>query len=92
MLRVKRGTTHNKRRRNILAQTKGYAKAKGTRFVDLHILFVCGDYSFPIRPVLRVWRITFTQAEIDENWDVIIGFVRYYEHLDAEEQMRDTAP
>jgi hypothetical protein len=73
-----------------LAQTKAYCKAKQTLVAYLHVLAVCGDYSRPIRPVLKVFRIIFTQAEIDENWDVIRGYVEYYQNLEHEDLLRDT--
>jgi hypothetical protein len=43
-----------------------------------------------MRPVLKVFRIVYTQAEIDENWDVILGYVNYFQSLEREELMRDT--
>ena len=57
-----------------MAQTKGYCKAAMTRFVDLHVLFVCGDYSYPLQP--KAWRysIEFTQEEIDQNWALMTDY------------------
>ena len=57
-----------------MAQTKGYAKAAGTTLADLHVLYVCGDYSYPIRPLAYRYAIEFTQAEIDHNWDLMIDY------------------
>lgn len=57
-----------------LAQTKGYCKVAVTRFVDLHVLFVCGDYSYPIRPIPYCYEIEFTQDEIDENWRLMTDY------------------
>lgn len=57
-----------------LAQTKGYAKAAMTRFVDLHVLYVCGDYSHPMRPVPFRYSIEFTQDEIDQNWELMTTY------------------
>jgi hypothetical protein len=54
-----------------LGQMKAYCKGKGTRFAELHCLFLCGDYSYPIRPRLLRWRIEFEQREIDDNWDLL---------------------
>lgn len=73
-----------------LAQTKAYCKARGALIAYIHVLAVCGDYSWPQRPQLRIFRVIFTQAEIDENWDVIIGYVNYYKQIEAEEAMKDT--
>ncbi len=54
-----------------LAQLKAYCHAKQTRYAKLHALFICGDYSYPIKPQLRRWGIEFTQKEIDENWELL---------------------
>lgn len=60
-----------------IAQAKGYAKMVGCRVVIFHVLFVCGDYSYPISPVRIVWRIEFSEAEIDASWDLYIEYVDY---------------
>lgn len=65
-----------------LAQMRAYCKALRTRLAYLHCLFVCGDYKFPITPQLLKWRIEFTQAEIDENWDILIGYVRHRQAME----------
>lgn len=52
-------------------QTKGYCKGKNARLCYVHMLFVNGDYSYPLKPELRVWQIEYEQAEIDETWDRI---------------------
>jgi len=57
-----------------MAQLKSYCKAAGTTLADLHVLFVCGDYKFPIRPQLKRFRIEFTQEEIDINWELMTGY------------------
>lgn len=57
------------------AQTKSYCKARKTRFCYVHVLYVCGDYKYPITPKLVCYRIEYTQDEIDENWDIIRSFV-----------------
>ena len=36
-----------------MAQCKAYCKALGTRFARMHVLFLCGDYSYPIKPLLE---------------------------------------
>lgn len=68
-----------------LAQIKCYCKALGVRTAFLHVLFVCGDYKYPITPQLKVWRIDFTQEEIDEDWDIIIGYVRHQQAVARED-------
>jgi hypothetical protein len=54
-----------------LSQIKAYCKGRDTLHAMLHVLFLCGDYVFPITPQLRVWQLEFTQQEIDENWKLI---------------------
>lgn len=61
-----------------LTQCKAYCKARGTRVLYLHILYIYGDYSYPMRPKLHVWRIEFTQQEIDDAWSLILdSLIRY---------------
>jgi hypothetical protein len=57
-----------------LAQIKAYCKAKATRYAMLHVLFLCGDYTYPIRPLIRKWLIEFTQQELDENWQLLLDY------------------
>lgn len=57
-----------------LAQAKGYGKQAGTGLVDLHALYACGDYSWPMRPMAYVHHIEFTQDEMDLNWDLMVGY------------------
>ena len=54
-----------------MAQCKAYCKGKGTRFARMHVLFLCGDYKYPITPQLIGWNIEFTQEEIDMNWELL---------------------
>jgi len=54
-----------------LTQLKAYCKGRGTRYGELHILFLCGDYSYPIKPLLRRWQLEFTQHELDSNWELL---------------------
>lgn len=73
-----------------LTQCKCYCKAKHTNVAYVHVFFVCGDYSYPIRPVLKCWRVTFTDAELDEAWELITGFVDHQQNQKREDLMRDT--
>jgi large subunit ribosomal protein L20 len=62
MARVKRGTTKNKRRKNILAQTKGYrfARSKKERTAKEAIVHA-GNHAFRGRKLKkRVYRNVFT--------------------------------
>lgn len=61
-----------------MAQIKAYCKALKTLHARLHVLFICGDYSRPIRPTLgpvanepSCWEIEFTQKEVDDNWALL---------------------
>lgn len=68
-----------------IAQAKAYCKGLGTRIAFLHVLFICGDYTYPIRPLLKVFRIEFTQVEIDDNWELMTDYVKYQLAIDREE-------
>ena len=57
-----------------MTQIKAYCKALKTTHAVLHILFLCGDYTYPITPVREVWEIEFTQEEIDENWTLLTDY------------------
>lgn len=60
-----------------LWQMRGYAKAMGTLFFILHVLFLCGDYSFPIRPKLLRYYVEFEPAELDVNWALLTDYRTY---------------
>ncbi len=57
-----------------MRQLLGYCKAKGTRYGMLHVIFACGDYSYPIHPTRKVWLLEFTKEEIDASWAQIKGY------------------
>lgn len=57
-----------------LSQCKAYCIGKGTRYAMLHVLFLCGDYTYPIKPLLKLWQIEFTQKELDENWALLVDY------------------
>lgn len=61
-----------------LTQGKAYCKARGTRILYIHILYLYGDYSYPMRPKLHVWRIEFEQWEIDDAWSLILDNLQRY--------------
>lgn len=73
-----------------LCQLKAYCKGIGARLAYLHVLCVCGDYSYPIQPIPRVFRLQFTDDEIDENWDIVTSYARHWQNQQAEDMMRDT--
>lgn len=59
-----------------IAQMMGYCRALGTRIAHLHVFFVCGDYTWPMRPKLLRWDIEFTQTEIEEGWELLMDYRR----------------
>lgn len=59
-----------------LAQIRSYCKANSTRHAKLYVLFVCGDYSFPITPQLVKFTLEFTQLELDDSWDFLLDYKR----------------
>lgn len=61
-----------------LAQCKAYCKARGTTTLYLHILYLFGDYSYPMRPKLHVWRLEFEQQEIDDVWSLLQDSLHRY--------------
>ncbi len=73
-----------------LAQMKAYCIAVGTRFAVMHCWFMCGDYTFPIKPRRVVWEIEFTQKELDENWSLLADYKREFEAmLELEKKKND---
>ncbi len=75
-------STYKSARKNIreqwmyLTQLKAYCKALGTRYSRIDILYICGDYTYPIRPCRKVYEIEFTQQEIDANWSMIVDYAQ----------------
>jgi hypothetical protein len=61
-----------------MAQIMGYCLAAATNLASLHVLFLCGNYKMPIRPVLRVYDLEFTEQELEENWAMIVEGKQYY--------------
>lgn len=57
-----------------MSQIKAYARALNTLHARLHVLFLCGDYTWPIRPQLRCWELEFTQQELDDNWELLCAY------------------
>ena len=62
-----------------LTQVKAYCKGMKTTHAKLHVLFICGDYKMPIRPMIKEWTLEFTQREIDENWSMLKEYRDYRE-------------
>jgi hypothetical protein len=75
-----------------LAQMKGYCKGAGCRIGYMHPLFLCGDYKFPITPQIgptkgqhTCFRIEFTEDEIEDSWDLHLGYVRHRQLMERED-------
>ena len=58
-----------------LWQVKSYCKMVGYSTVVFRVLYINGDYS-PIRPIYHTYHITFTQEELDENWNMVLTNAR----------------
>lgn len=74
-----------------LAQMKGYCKGAGCRVGYLHPLFLCGDYKYPITPQIgptkgthTCFRIEFSKEEIEDSWDLHLGYVRHRQLMESE--------
>lgn len=68
-----------------MAQIKAYCIARKTRFAVLHVLFVCGDYSYPMRPVNLAWQLEFSQEELDSNWELLRDYKDHWLAMQARE-------
>lgn len=60
-----------------LTQMKAYCKGLGTRYARIYILFLCGDYKYPIEPEYRVFEVEFTQEEIDSSWVMLVDYMNH---------------
>lgn len=64
-----------------MAQVKSYCKGLNTLHACLHVLFLCGDYMRPIRPIPKRWNIEFTPEEIESNWQLIKDYKEHRERI-----------
>lgn len=55
-----------------LSQVKGYCYGRGTRFADLHVLFLNG-YG-PAQPVVWNYSLEFTDQELEQNWLLVTEY------------------
>jgi hypothetical protein len=55
-----------------MMQVKGYCKMAGLNWVRFYVFHVNGDYK-PPRPCTKFWELYFTQAEVDQNWKMILN-------------------
>lgn len=65
-----------------MAQLKAYCMGLNTRYAALHVLFVCGDYTWPMRPRSLRWDFEFEDSEIESNWELLRD---YKIHLERNE-------
>jgi hypothetical protein len=68
-----------------LTQIKAYCKGLNTRFAKIHILFMCGDYTYPIKPQIKCWLLEFTQEEIDDNFELLTEYRDHRLRIEAGE-------
>lgn len=54
-----------------MCQFKSYCKMLGVHVTVLRVLYINGDYRGS-GPMYRVFRIQFTDEELDENWNLIL--------------------
>lgn len=64
-------------------QIKGYLHELASNVCLLRVLFICGDYSQPIGPQFKSWKLTFTDEEIAENWTMLMNIAREEELIAA---------
>lgn len=57
-------------------QQKAYCRVLGTRFARLRVLFLVGDWKGSIVPQVKVREFTFTDRELDENWQMLTGHAK----------------
>jgi len=61
-----------------MMQAKGYCKMLGVDKCVFRVFHIRGDYTNMV-PVYKVWELTFTQAELDENWGSILAQAKVME-------------
>jgi len=61
-----------------LLQTSSYCYATGTDTVDFHVLYYNGDYTRPFKHIYKVYRITFGEHEIIDNWTMILNYAKQH--------------
>lgn len=71
-------------------QIQAYCKARDTTLGWAHVLHLAGDYGYPINPHGYIYRLQFTDREINESWDKLTEYRDYRLSLEAEEAMKDT--
>lgn len=57
-------------------QICGYLKVLEMNDAILRVLFICGDYSRPIQPQFKSYRLHFTDDEIESKWQTLLTIAR----------------
>lgn len=69
-------------------QGMAYARAEKMRTVRYPVAYMNGDYAKNFKPIIRCWDVTYTPAELTDNWDMMLR-VRD-EHLEDLERLNVT--
>lgn len=56
-----------------VVQAKSYCRALGCLHVRFRVLAIVGNWKDKIVPVCRVFEITFTEQELEENWSMLLN-------------------
>ncbi len=56
-----------------LTQIQAYCKALDTTYAVLRVLWVNGDYTYPLSPVYQRYDLEFTKKEIEKNWRMLVS-------------------
>lgn len=59
-----------------MMQLKAYCRGVGVLNAVMRILYLNGDYKRDRNPTPRTYLITFTQEEIDTNWNSIVAYAK----------------
>ena len=67
--------THPNELLNYMMQVKSYCHVVETNVCVMKMMYIMGDYKGS-GPMYRESRITFTNRELKENWDMLIGHAK----------------
>jgi hypothetical protein len=59
-----------------MTQVKGYCHAFGFTKAIFHVLWICGDYSRPIKPQYKSYAVDFGKNEVSETWAMVLSHAR----------------
>lgn len=68
-----RGAPRGKKFARWISQIKLYCYQLNLNTAYLYVMFVNGDYK-PPTPTLLAWKLTFTDEELAEEWDIMMRF------------------